>query len=196
MRKLVYFLILTLGFLFLAGCSMEAVPNENTISVDKKGKITYTVVEDFGKNFYDAEELQKEIEEEIDAYNQNFSTAHLELKAFEVADGVAKLQTSFDEAKYYADYSGMTLFLGTVAEAEGSGYDLSGEYMDTEGSLTDLSLIPDTDQAKVLVVELEEAARVVVPGKIICASRSGNVQIIGTSEALVGEEQQACVIYE
>ncbi len=196
MRKLVYLWILTLSFLFLAGCALEAVPDENTLSVDKKGKITCTVVEDFGKGFYDAEELQGEIEKEIEAYNKNFSVAHLELKTFEVEDGVAKLQTSFDEAKYYVDYSGLTLFVGSVAEAEDSGYDLSGEYMDTEGSLTDFSLISDVQQAKVLVLELEEAARVVVPGKIICASRSGNVQIVGTSEAMVEEKQQACILYK
>lgn len=193
MKKTISIWILTLSMLLLAGCG-NAVPAENTISVDKKGKITSTVVEDFDKDFYDADELEAMIEEDIAAYNVNFAQDHLTLKKFEVKDGVAVLQTQFDEARYYADYSGMTLFVGTVADALEEGYDLLGECMDSDGSLTNLGSIEEAEQWNVLV--LEEAVHVSVPGSIVCVSRAGNVVITDKKEAVVNEAQQAFIIYK
>ncbi len=190
MKRAIHIWILGFCFLFLAGCS-KSIPDKSTISVSKKGVVTCTAVEEFGKSFYDTAELQSEIEEEIAAYNGKFSEEHLTLNSFEVEDGIAKLQIEFDEAKYYADYSGMALFVGSVAEAQASGYDLSGEYMDPEGSLTDL----ETEGAagrNVLV--LQEAVQVEVPGNILCVSRDGNVEITGKRTAVVQEEASAAVI--
>ena len=56
MKKLICLCLLCLVFL-LTACS-EKIPEENTIAVDKKGVVTYTVVEEFGKDFYEAEGLR------------------------------------------------------------------------------------------------------------------------------------------
>ena len=193
MRKAIQVWLLMVGLVLLAGCGSK-VPEDDTISVDKKGRITCTVVEDFDKDFYDAEELEALIKEDIADYNLNFGQDHLTLKDYEVKDGIAVLQTQFDEAKYYADYSGMTLFTGTVAEARAEGYDLSGECMDANGSLTDLGSMEKADELKVLV--LEEAVNVEVPGSIVCVSRAGNVMITDKKEASVQEAEQAFIIYK
>lgn len=49
MKKLMSLCLLAL-ILLLTGCS-EKIPSVNTISVDKKGVVTYTVIEEFGKDF-------------------------------------------------------------------------------------------------------------------------------------------------
>lgn len=193
MRKFTALWILAGSMFLLAACG-KTIPEDDTISVNKKGNITCTVVEDFDKDYYDAEELQAEIEEDIAAYNINFAQDHLTLETFEVNEGVAVLQTEFDQAKYYADYSGMTLFVGTVGEALEEGYSLYGECMGADGALTDLGSIEEAHELKVLV--LEEAVRVEVPGTIVCVSRAGNVVITDKKEAVVNEAQQAFIIYK
>ena len=72
-----------------AVCGLSGkIPEEDTISVDKKGRVTSTIVEDFDKEFYDAEELEGEIDAELAEYNQNFAADHIRKEAFEVEDGV------------------------------------------------------------------------------------------------------------
>ena len=197
MKKLVSLGLLAL-FLFLAGCS-EKIPEENTIAVDKKGVITYTVVEDFGKDFYDIEELRRDIEEEIENYNRNFGSDPLKLKTLEADEGKAVMQLEFSEARYYeeyyTDYSKATLFVGTLEEAEEAEYDLSGEFMGADGSLTDLSQISSSEKLYVLITN--ETLSIQVPGEIQCVSPSGSVAILGKQEAVVKEEvRQACIIYK
>ena len=102
MKKLMSLCLLAL-ILLLPGCS-EKIPSVNTISVDKKGVVTYTVIEEFGKDFYDAEGLRADIEKEIGDYNRTFVSDPLKLKSLEVEDGSAVMQMQFTEARYYEDY--------------------------------------------------------------------------------------------
>ena len=197
MKKLMSLCLLAL-ILLLTGCS-EKIPSVNTISVDKKGVVTYTVIEEFGKDFYDAEGLRADIEQEVGDYNRNFGTDPLTLKSLEVEDGSAVMQMQFTEARYYEDYykaySGGTLFVGTVKEAMDAGYDLAGEFMAADGALTDVSQLPKAESLKVLITS--EALTVQVPGDIQCVSPSGSVEIVGKKEAVVSEEAlQACIIYK
>ena len=86
MRKSVCFCLLICMLSVLIGCG-GSVPKESTIAVDKKGKITDTIVEEFDKDFYDSEELQGEIESELAEYNKNYATDHITMKKFEVKNG-------------------------------------------------------------------------------------------------------------
>lgn len=197
MKKFISLCLLMLC-LFLTGCS-EEIPEENTIAVDKKGVVTCTVVEDFGKDFYDTQELQEDIETEIGNYNRNFGSDPVKLKTLQVEEGKAVMQLEFSEAqyyeKYYADYSEAVLFVGTIEEAEDAGYDLSGELMGADGSLTDISQLSAPEKLKVLITN--EAFAIQVPGEIQCVSPSGSVAILGKKEAVVKEEvRQACIIYK
>lgn len=194
MKKQICFCLLMCGLLFLTGCG-SAFPDETTISVDKKGRITSTIVEEFGKSYYNSEDLQAEIEEEIAVYNEKFATDHVTLKKFEVKDAVAKLKREYGESAYYADFTGNTLYVGTLQEAEEAGYDLSGEYMGADGSLTDADTLESAhEHAKVLI--LEEAVQAEVPGTILAVSPSDNVTITGKKTAAVQNAELSYIIYQ
>lgn len=193
MRKRISLCLLMCSILLFSGCK-GALPEDDTISVDKKGRVTSTIVEEFDKEFYDAEELEGEIDEELAKYNQNFAADHIRKEAFKVEDGTASLQLVFDEWKYYSDYTGLTLFAGTVSEAEEEGYDLSGEYLDADGSLTDVETVSAGEDVHVLI--LEEAVKVQVPGKILAVSPSDNVTVTDSREASVQEAGLSYIIYK
>lgn len=194
MRKSVCFVLLACMISALAGCG--SVPEESTLAIDKKGKITDTVVESFDKDFYDSEELQKEIESELAEYNKNFAADHITMKKFEVKDGTATLQLVFDGSEYYEDYTENTLFTGTLPEAEAEGYELSGELLDADGAKTDRASLEDADEAKVLVLETDEAMQVKVPGKILAVSAGGNVSVTGKKQAAVTDGGLSFIIYK
>ena len=194
MRKSVCFVLLACMISALAGCG--SVPKESTLAIDKKGKITDTVVESFDKDFYDSEELQKEIESELAEYNKNFAADHITMKKFEVKDGTATLQLVFDGSEYYEDYTENTLFTGTLPEAEAEGYELSGELLDADGAKTDRASLEDADEAKVLVLETDEAMQVKVPGKILAVSAGGNVSVTGKKQAAVTDGGLSFIIYK
>ena len=193
MKKQVCMVALAGLLMLVQGCSSSA-PAEDTISVDKKGKVTVTVVEDFDKDYYDADELAEEIEEEISAYNVNFATDRITLGEFEVEDGVAILQLVFDAGRYYADYMDVTLFSGTVAEAVEEGYDLSGSFVDPDGDVIGIEDVDDYSSKNILI--LEEAFAVEVPGKILAAGESDNVLITGDKTVSVLESELSYIIYE
>lgn len=199
MKKLLHICFWAIIVFCLAGCS-KPVPQVPTVSLDKAGKLTCTYVEDFTKDFYSEIDLEGEIGAEIEAevgnYNQKFGSPHLKLELFQVEEGTAKMQLVFDEAKYYTDYTGLELFTGTVAEAKEAGYGLEGEFLDTEGSLTDLSLFAGAEHAKALILELDEVMQVEIPGKVLCVTPTTNVEIVGKNAVSVKEVQQVCVIYE
>ena len=104
------------------------------------------------------------------------------------------MQLVFDESKYYADYTGLTLFAGTIGEAEAEGYDLSGEYVDPEGNPADVETVSAGGEAHVLI--LEEAVQAEVPGKILAVSPSDHVTVTGSREASVSEAELSYIIYK
>lgn len=195
MRKSVCFCLLICMLSVLIGCG-GSVPNESTIAVDKKGKITDTIVEEFDKDFYDSEELQGEIESELAEYNKNYATDHITMKKFEVKDGTATLQLVFDGSEYYEDYTETTLFNGTVAEAQAGGYELNGELLDADGAKLSLGDLDGADEAKVLVMETDETVKVEVPGTILAVSAGGNVNVTGKKQAAVADGGLSYIIYK
>ncbi len=193
MRKLISLCLLTCGILLLSGCA-DSIPEENTIAVDQKGTVTSTIVEDFDKEFYDADELESEIEQELAQYNENFEEDHVRVSIFKVEDAVATLQLVFDESKYYADYTGLTLFVGTLSEAKDEGYDLSVDFVDQDGNATDVETLEGEENLKVLI--LEEAVNVRVSGKILAVGSGDNVTITGKREAVLAEAKLSYIIYK
>ncbi len=195
MKKSICFCLLICMLSLFVGCG-SSEPEENTIAVDKKGRITDTIVEDFDKDYYDSDELQSEIEAELAKYNQNYASDPIELKKFGIKNGKATLQLLFSEAKYYEEYTESTFFTGTVEEAQAEGYELTGDMVDTDGEKTGVSSLEDPAKAKIVILENDETVNVEVPGKILAVSGGGNVSITGKKQASVAEGGMSYIIYQ
>ena len=193
MKKTVCLSLLLCLAMLAAGCSSSA-PDENTISVDKKGRVTVTIVEDFDKDYYDADELAEEIDEEIAQYNVNFASDRVTLEKFEVKDGVATLRLMFEAARYYADYMGVTMYSGTVAEAMEEGYDLSVDFIDQDGDIIGIEDVEDYESQNILIIE--EAVTVELSGNVLAAGESDNVVITAKKSVSVVDAELTYIIYE
>ena len=68
--------------------------------------------------------------------------------------------------------------------------------MDADGAKTDRASLGDADQAKVLVLETDEAMQVEVPGTILAVSAGGNVNVTGKKQAAVTDGGLSFIIYK
>jgi hypothetical protein len=117
-----------LCILLFVGCSQKPEPGpitETTLVVASNGSITYYLVEDFDKDYYDVLELNRMAAEEVAAYNEALGHSTQEdplvevLSVEMVQDGSQKvvLQYALRDAEAFTDFFGIQLFYGTIAQA-------------------------------------------------------------------------------
>ena len=97
---------------------------KSSISVNKDGSISSTIVEDFVESYYDVEGLKTMIETSINAYKAENTDAQIKLKSCKAKDGVANVEIEFGNYQAYAGFTQEDFFVGTVKEANMAGYDL------------------------------------------------------------------------
>ena len=181
----------------LGACNMVAGSvDTTTVSFDKNGKVTETIVEDFSQPYYDAEELKGDISGEISAYNTKAGDAEA-ITLGDVSLGDDKVIRVEMKFKTYADYKTFNekeLFWGTVADAYSAGYEFTS-MRDVLQEGVVLSAADVLEKGEMHMVILEEAQQVIVPGKI-CYISDG-VSLIEEKRAVnLNEGQNAFIIYE
>ncbi|MDE6052350.1 MAG: hypothetical protein K2G55_01010 [Lachnospiraceae bacterium] len=132
-------LILCICMLGLTACG-EVVQPENkevidelaatasSISIEKDGSISSTIVEAFSGSYYyeDGEEgLKPMIESSIDEYTSENAAAQIKLKSLKVKDGVVKVLMEYGDYQAYAGFNSEDFFAGTVRDANMAGFDLN-----------------------------------------------------------------------
>ncbi|MDE7417903.1 MAG: hypothetical protein K2N44_16640 [Lachnospiraceae bacterium] len=132
-------LILCICMLGLTACG-EVVQPENkevidelaatasSISIEKDGSISSTIVEAFSGSYYyeDGEEgLKPMIESSIDEYTSENTAAQIKLKSLKVKDGVVKVLMEYGDYQAYAGFNSEDFFAGTVRDANMAGFDLN-----------------------------------------------------------------------
>ncbi len=145
----------------------------NVIVIDKKGSLTETSVEDFDTSEYDAEALEKMINDTISEYNGS-GEEKITLKTLDIRDGKARAVISYASAEDYASYNGKTFIIGDVKDLDITGVTLAD---DKNTVLTH----DDMEKVKGKYVQLNDDTRISVPDKIQYVSR--NVEKTGKKTA-------------
>lgn len=121
--------ILVLFAIMLSGCGQSGVPKdirESTLVIDKSGRVTAYLVEEFDKNYYNISELSAMVQE--DAANFGGSEANskqvkiMGVDAMEGDSSRVVVTYRFDDTGSYEELIKDQLFYGTVAEAIQRGY--------------------------------------------------------------------------
>ena len=183
----------------LSGCGKSADKYERTTFIfGKDQSVEVIYVEDFDRDYYDAQELEEQVDAQISSFNSLFTK--VDRKSLSVEDGKARLDLSFTDSDAYEDFNDVPLYYGTLAGAGQKGYDTASfiGLSSTAKKGEPLSASEATDMDDVPVIIVCEPGDLITTANI--AYVSDNVSVDGKKRAsvsdTVSEEAPALIILE
>ena len=136
----------------LTACGKESA-GVSSVSIDKDGKVTNVLYEEFDKDYYSLDELTNMAEDEISDYNSEYETQRIMLSEANLLEdeSVVKLTMDFESTSDYSFYNQVDLFYGTVEEARNSGYELNLNLVDDKGEKIDPSIIDKNPDRHIII---------------------------------------------
>ena len=129
MKKFMMVGILAALTLSISACAKEEVQVEeklmNSLSILEDGSIESVIVEDFSESYYNVDDLTKMILDTISVYQKEDPDSSIVLETCELVEQQVKVVMKYNSAEAYSGYNSEDLFVGTVQEAYGEGYDLN-----------------------------------------------------------------------
>lgn len=173
MKKSISMLLCTvLSLMLLTACGKSLEVDSNTVYVQKKGKIIGAAIENFDKDYYDAEELKTYVEERVSAYTEAHEKNSVKVQEFSVEEGIAELKMVYAGYEDYAAFNEVEMFSGTIPQAMSAGYEFEDEFLKVEeGKLAGKAEKEEvTGDFEYKVVILSEKVNVKVDGTILYTS--------------------------
>lgn len=166
MRKKIIALAL-LSSLFLSGCGEGG--DTSQLTIDKEGTVKSYIVEEFMASYYDAEELQVDVTEDIGYFNEKYEEMVIELTDFAFEEGIVKAKIEYQNADIYEEFNEETLFVGTIEEAVAEKYDADVTLYDVKNSENAVAL-EDIEEESYHIMIFTEPVNVKVPYKVLYVS--------------------------
>lgn len=145
----------------------------STLTLKSNGKVVFEELTSFEEDYYSKRELKRYIKDTIREYNQT-SDGSVRFKKLKVKKERAYAKYVFSDYETYGEFTGQTIFSGTVAEAMGSDYDFLDIFAKVEDKAktkeASLEQVTKHNDYKVLIVRGNMNVR--VPGEIIYVSDS------------------------
>ena len=193
MRKRMVALSCCIGMcMLMAACGTKLDVQENTIALQRNGKILEAAVETFDQSYYKEDELNSYIQNAVDDYTAEHGKKSVSVTESKVEEKKAYLTLQYENAETFQDFSGIECFSGSIVEAQSAGYDSEQDfYPVTDGkadkkTVRGSSLLED-DDLKVLIVK--ENSDLIVPGKIAYVSTEGT-EVTSEKQVNVTQKQQ------
>ena len=193
MRKRMVALSCCIGMcMLMAACGTKLDVQENTIALQRNGKILEAAVETFDQSYYKEDELNSYIQNAVDDYTAEHGKKSVSVTESKVEEKKAYLTLQYENAETFQDFSGIECFSGSIVEAQSAGYDFEQDfYPVTDGkadkkTVRGSSLLED-DDLKVLIVK--ENSDLIVPGKIAYVSTEGT-EVTSEEQVNVTQKQQ------
>ncbi|MBS5191788.1 MAG: hypothetical protein KHY81_10060 [Lachnospiraceae bacterium] len=193
MRKRMVALSCCIGMcMLMAACGTKLDVQENTIALQRNGKILEAAVETFDQSYYKEDELNSYIQNAVDDYTAEHGKKSVSVTESKVEEKKAYLTLQYENAETFQDFSGIECFSGSIVEAQSAGYDFEQDfYPVTDGkadkkTVRGSSLLED-DDLKVLIVK--ENSDLIVPGKIAYVSTEGT-EVTSEKQVNVTQKQQ------
>jgi hypothetical protein len=119
----------------ISGCGSKG-PAVTTLTIDKEGGVSGTIIEDFEEPYYDLNELTDMAAKEISAYNSDFLSEKVFLDSASEDEENKKVTVMmhYNGTSDYSHFNQSFLFYGTVQEALDKGYNVSDKLVDRNGN--------------------------------------------------------------
>jgi hypothetical protein len=193
-RKLL--LVVITVSLLLSGCAFGTEVDTTTISINKKGVVIETIIEDFDKDYYNADELEQEITQAVADYNKTAGSENVGLNSFEYMEESqqVKAELQYASADDYEQMNERTLFCGTVQEAYEAGYEMISMINQEDGSTVSATDVLELGDKHIVISE--ETLNIRVSGKITYASEGVVITDNKTATLTDDGETLSYIIYE
>lgn len=194
-RKRKYSLLAVVLLTFsLWGCGSSEAPAVSGIGIDKSGKVTGCIIENFEREYYTKDELESMIQEEIDEFTGTHGEESVVFKAMEEPAGKDQesgrqilVRMEYADAGVYSEFNGEELFYGTVAQAVEAGYelDVTLNAVESADGQVDKNAILAMGEKHIIITS--ENIRITLPGKAAYISR--DVQVEDGKTVLTAQEE-------
>lgn len=156
-----------LSALILSGCGDSG--NVSQITVDQEGTVTSYIVEEFSASYYDAEELQASVAEDINFINEKYEGNVIELSEFAFGEDVVKATIWYQSADLYEEFNEENLFVGTIEEALTQKYDMDVAFYDIKNLENEVAF-SDIKEGNYHIMIFTEPVNIKVPNKVLYVS--------------------------
>ena len=196
--------VLTLG---LTACGhtvgdVDLKSGQSAIYIQKDGMVSYAVSESFDKDYYDKDELKKEIEAEIKAYNASSDASvddAITLDSFSVSKKVATLSldftTTYDLLNYMLNDNRVEkdkFYIGTIDSNDDCK--ISGNFVEPgKKDKIKAKTIKSMTDSNILIVD--EQYKVQVEGNVLYTSDNCKIDdgIVTTAKS---DDELSYIVYE
>ena len=178
--------------MLLGACGAKLDVQENTIALQRNGKILEAAVESFDQSYYDQEELDTYVQNAVDDYTAEHRKKSVSVTDSKVEEKKAYLTLQYENAETFSDFTGIECFSGSIVEAQSAGYDFDLDFYPVTDGKADTktvkgSTLLDDDDLKVLIVK--ENSDLIVPGKIAYVSTEGT-EVTSEKQVNVTQKEQ------
>lgn len=178
--------------MLLGACGAKLDVQENTIALQRNGKILEAAVETFDQSYYDQEELNTYVQNAVDDYTVEHGKKSVSVTDSKVEEKKAYLTLQYENAETFSDFTGIECFNGSIVEAQSAGYDFDLDFYPVTDGKADTktvkgSTLLDDDDLKVLIVK--ENSDLIVPGKIAYVSTEGT-EVASEKQVNVTQKEQ------
>jgi len=165
MKKIAVVFMTATIFVVLAGCG-EKKEDITSIKIDRKGKITNVIYEDFPEKKYNLEEFEIDLSAKVKAFNEECLDEKITVDTVEKVDETSKIKVvmKYDSPDEYKQFNDKVFFYGTVKEAQEAGYTLTDRLVDREGKASGKDILKKYKNKHVII--MEDKVGIVVPYKI------------------------------
>ncbi|NBJ91556.1 hypothetical protein [Parablautia muri] len=193
-KKMIISVLTFSVMLVFSACGGEAKEEGGTfLSLINDGTIQSNIEESFEESYYDKDELEQAILEQVDDYNNQAGAESITVKKVEVKDGVALAQLIYAGAQDYAAFNQALFFTGKSGEAESAGYDLNvvlSSVKDSQDTMGKADILALGDE-KLLVTDISDAIK--LDGKALYIS--DNVTVSSGGKTVRRTEDGNKIIY-
>lgn len=187
MRKNIIVLITVVLLVSLGACGSSGDDDyaESTMVVAKRGRVSERLIENFDKDYYSLDELKGEFETSISQYNDNIGGEEIRLKKLELNGSLLTVDLEFTGPSDYENFTGESLFVGTVKDAYDNGYtmDVTLKGVDDGDKIGKVQIMGLSDNN---IIIMSEHVRVRTFDDI--AYVSANVDVVSDNEARILSE--------
>lgn len=190
--------LLSIAALGLIGCgSQDKEAKVSSMTFGKDGEIVHRIVGDFEADYYDLEGLKSLAGERMEEYAGEHGKDTVYLESMKEKDGEISIVFHYATADDYSAFNYRELYMGTVEEANGKGYDLdSVAFVSTKGEPIELGFTEEADSKKILIIETKSGEDLLInlEGKVLYINQSAdsgqNVSFAGRKSVMVSDRAE------